>query len=787
MPKLSDDELIAAIEQHEGAAEKYGALQDERIEALDRYLGKPIGNEIEGRSQVVARDVFEAVEWIKPQLADIFCAGEQVVAFAPRSADDVERAEQESEFVNYVVTQRNPWFEIWYSWVHDALIQKNGYVKAYFDDSEDVNCEKYRGMSEIEYQALMADPAVEEVECEVVDALDAATGMPVRVYNCEITRKRPRNIVRIENVPPENVLVDQNARTLNLQDPRVAFVEHFEMKTISDLRQEGFDVADDINDGGSGEGLTTWEQQRRDDFSPFYDRDETQADPSMRRVRVREVWMRADGDGDGKAELMHLIVVGRTVLLRDDCEMVPIVALCPSPLSHRHYGLSLHDAVGDLQEIRTALLRGALDNQYLAINGRYAISDNVNLDDMLDSRPGGVVRTINGAKPSEEIMPLNHGTSGQQSVPMMEYIDRIAQKRTGVNEQSQGLDPNALNKTATGAGIMMTAAQQRIKFIARIFAETGIKSLFQLVHHLTLTNSRQQQMFELRGKWVPVDPREWQKRNDMVISIALGAGDRVAQLAYLAQQRMMQMEMVPSGLVQPRNLYNTVVRMAKAAGYKDADEFWTDPEKAPPPPPAPPDPRIVVEQMRSQSDVQKFQAQQQLEGQKAIWEQQNKQREQQAQLELQASNDARDAERQRAKDEMDFQLEQQRLAHEAAQKEADRQHQERLKAAELALKKYEADLDMQVKAQMAEASAKPAVTLDANQEFAQVSDALRNIAEQSGAGMSQAVGQLSSVVDAMNAAVTAFGMAAEKISKPKRRVVERDASGRAVGVVEVDQ
>lgn len=703
--KLTEEQLVAAIEAHEASADS-GDLTSDRITARERYLGDPLGNEVEGRSQVVSRISWDTVEWLKPQLADIFTSGEEIVKFSPRSKEDVKGSEQETDYVTYMITQKNNWFEIWYNWTHDALTERVGYVMAYWDDFEDQECEKYHGLTDDEWANLQQDQDVEFKE-HVVGKLEVQTPLgpiAINTHDVEAYRKKPRNIVRVDNIAPENIKVDANARGLSLQDPRVAFVEHEEMKTISDLRTEGFDVDDDISDGGTGRN--EWETANRN--HNIFAVTDMPSDPSMRRVRARHVWIRCDYDGDGKAELRDVVIVGTTILQNEDCSTIPVVALCPIPLPHKHHGLSVIDAVMDLELIQTALLRGALDNQYLANNGRYAINDNVNLDDMLDSRPGGVVRVEGKNDPRASIGELAHPTTGANTVPMMEYVDRIGQKRTGVNEQTQGIDANALNQTATKATIMMTASQQRIKFIARIFAETGVKSLFQLVHELTLKNSRQQELVELRGEWVPINPRQWTKRTDMVLSVALGTGDRPAQLAYLAQQRQMQLEMLPLGITNPDNIYATMVRMTKAAGYKNEDEFWNNPKGKPLPPP-PQDPAIQIAQMKQQGDAQKFQAESMLAERQGQMERDAKQRESQMQLELQASNDARDQERQREQAAMDFQLEQAKLVNEAQQAELDRQHKERIAAAQLEVDRYKADLAAQTTLQAAAATRQTAL------------------------------------------------------------------------------
>lgn len=703
---MDDKQLINAIEAHESNAETYGNLQEDRTDALDYYLGKPLGNEVDGRSQVVARPVWDTVEWLKPQLADIFCSGDELVSFMPRGPEDTKGAEQETDYVNYIITQRNNWFDIWYAWSHDALVQKNGYVKVYWDDSDDITSEYYDDLTDDEYAILMQDQDIEIVEHEeesepVTDAMgnpvfDEA-GMLVmrREHSVRLERKSSRDTVKIDNIAPEHIRVDHNSRSLSLQDPRVAFVQHNEFKTLTELRNDGFDVPDDIAD--DGDSIGDWEEDQRDDYTPFRDREGEQTDPAMRRVKVRETWIRYDYDGDGRAELRHVIVVGNTILHNEECSVIPVIALCPIPQPHQHYGLSVADAVMDLQRIQTALLRGALDNQYLANNGRYAVDENaVNLDDMLDSRPGGIVR-VNG-QPGNAMFPLTHPTTGTVAIPMMEYVDRIAQKRTGVSDQTQGMNPDVLNNQAgaTANTMMLTAAQQRIKFIARVFAETGIKTLFQLVHQITLMHSRKAELVRLRGEWVPVDPRTWVKRNDLQTSMTFGMGDRSSQVAVLMQIAGMQAQAAPHGLASKKNIYNTLARITRTVGHKDVSEFWTDPDTVDPTPPTP-DPKVMVEQMRQQADVQKFQAEQQMSVQKFQAEQTMQQelqrlkmefeaRQSQMELELQASNDARDSEREALKAQYDAQIEQMKI-----------ESQNQIAAMEDSTKRYIAELDAQVK------------------------------------------------------------------------------------------
>lgn len=771
--KMDDNQLVRAIEAHEANAETYGTLQEDRVEALDYYLGNPMGNEVDGKSQVIARTVWDTVEWIKPQLADIFTSGEEVVSFAPRGPEDVKGAEQETDYINYVVTQRNEWFEIWNSWSHDALLQKNGYVKAYWDDEVDLSTERYQDLTADEMALLAQSKDVEIVEQEEVLTVDEMTGTAQASYSVTLKRTKPRNVVRIENLAPEHVRVSHNARRVSLQDPRIEFVQHAEFRTISELRKEGFDIEDDIAD--SGDGVGDWEEDLRDDYTPFRDREGDEADPSMRRVKVRETWIRVDFDGDGVAELRHVIVVGTVVLLNEACDTIPIVAMCPTPLPHQHYGQSVADAVMDLQKIQTALLRGALDNQYLANNGRYAIDeDAVNLDDMLDSRAGGVVR-VKG-QPGAAIFPMTHPTNGMVAVPMMEYIDKIVQKRTGVNEQTQGIDPQSLNKTATGAQMLMTAAQQRIKFIARVFAETGVKCLFQIVHELTLKHSRQMEMMELRGEWVPVDPRTWVKRKDLIVNVALGQGDRMSQIAFLGQVLNLQKEAIQVGLTTPDRIFNTLSRLTKAAGYKDANEFWNNPQKNPDAVPKPgPDPKIQVEQMRQQADLMRFQAEAQMSQQIEAMKVESQREKARLELEVQAANDARDSERAQMEAQMRAQIEQLKI---------DQQRQ--IAEMNTAMEKYKADLasqtqillkQMDLGADPAAQEAKEADRFEQAQKEGAFLQALQSIQEANAISVQNLSNQITATQSQM---AQMLSQLQAEMNSP--REIVRGPDGKAVGV-----
>lgn len=602
MEPPSSADLLRAIEEHESRASARGSLADDRQEAMDRYMGRPYGDEEEGRSHVVMRDVADTVEWIKPSLLKIFASGDEVVRFDPVGPEDEEQSQQETDYVNHVLMGKAAGFMVLHDWFHDALVQRNGYVWARSVSKQRESLERYQGLSDDEFAALMQSPGLELVEhSERVEVQQTTAGpFQARFHDVAVRSVVRYSCIEACNVAPERVLVHPDWSSLTLQD--CPFTEVIDTMSISDLRQMGYDVSDEIDDT-SQYNEDQWSMQRRE-VSEDGQLDESDEQGASRRVRVRFVWIRHDVDGDGIAELRRVVVCGSTLLEDEEDDIVPVAALCPFRLPHEHVGQSVDDLVQDLQRIRTVLVRGFLDGMYLSMHGRNAIDINrVNLDDMLVTRPGGVVR-VNGSV-GDGIMPLIQPSNGASLLQAVEYIDGVRENRTGVTRYNQGLDANSLNKTAHGISQIMTASQQRIELIARVFAETGIKALMLIIHAMSIKNGRQAEMIRLRGKWVQVDPRQWKQRQDLTISVGIGTGNKDQMLQHLMMILQEQKQGLAAGLTTPAQIFNTLKRLTQNAGFKQAEEFWSDPaqmEQKPPPDPMQ-SPEMLKVQMQEQNKL----------------------------------------------------------------------------------------------------------------------------------------------------------------------------------------
>lgn len=580
---MDSTELKSIIQSEINDAAGYigGDLSDQRTKAMEYYLGEKFGNEEDGRSQVVSRDVADTIEWMKPSLLKTFAASDQAVRFDPEGPEDEEQAEQESDYCNYVFYKENEGFLILYTWINDALLQKNGIVKIIWDDSEEVTREAYRCLDDDEFMKLMNDEELEPIEHSEYNKAIEVMGpqgpvmQEMLVHDVVFRRTRKKGKVSILPVPPEEFLINRDHNSLSVKD--AAFVAHKVDRRISDLIEDGYDRATVEALPSDDSTSDTTEAQARRNLSDEYT-SSTRNDKSMRKVKVYECYIRVDYDGDGIAELRKVTYVGNEILDNEECDRIPFEAITPVILSHKFHGLSVHDLISDIQLIKSTLMRGMLDNLYLTNNPMKEVAEGTNLDDLATNRPGGWVRTKIPGLVNTLDVPFVAG----QSFPMLEYLDRVRQQRTGVSENMMGQNQSLLADTAHGIERLMTAAESRIELIARIFAETGIKGMFRQIHELLQKHQDKAKVIKLRNKWVSIDPREWRTRMNMSSKVGLGTGDR-QKLSMTMEGIMMQQEKLMAGggagiLVTQKNIYNAINDYAKYNGLNDAQAYFTDPE-----------------------------------------------------------------------------------------------------------------------------------------------------------------------------------------------------------------
>lgn len=641
-------------------------VSPDRVLAARYYAGEPFGDEEDGRSKVVSRDVSDTVRAMLPSLMRVFFSGERVVEFAPVGPEDTDLAEQATDYINYVFTRDNSGFLALHSAIKDALLKRTGAIKTWWDDSVKVEFEDYEGLDDAALQLLEDDPEVtvleqtsypdEEAlarqEMELQAMLAQGGEMPPEMpqpmrHDVSIRRNRSDGRIRVEAIPPEELLVARGARSFHDAE----LVAHRVELTVSDLVAMGYEQ-DAVEEHLHAAQLRA-NEERMQRHPEDWDTPGGDTATGMRKVLYTEAWIKLDEDGDGIAELRKYCCLGDTfeVMRSEPASFVPIADLCPDPEPHRAIGQSLADLVMDVQRIKSQIMRNMLDSLAQSIHPRTGVVEGeVNMDDVLNGEVGGIVRM---RRPGM-VMPLDTPFVGREAFPALEYMDRLKEKRTGVTDATQGLDASTLQSTtASAVNATVEAAQQQIELIARIFAETGITTLYRNLLKLVTQYQDQPRTIRLRGEWVTMDPRSWNAGMDVTVDPALGIGTwehRLETLNMIAQKQetILQTLGPQNPLVNLGQYSNTLLRLAEAAGYRDAERYFT---RLPPNFQMPPQEQegespeqmlAAVQRESIQADMQKKQAELQM-----------KQMETEARLRLDREKMMRDDDRERDRIEAD--------------------------------------------------------------------------------------------------------------------------------------
>lgn len=609
---IDSDFLGDAIAKELDAAESWmdADLASEISRNIKYYNGEQFGNEEEGFSNVVSRDVLETVEGIMPELMKLFASADQVVEFDPAFPGDEEQVEIEGRYINHVFMHRENGYKALYEWFKDALLCKNGYIKVGWEENEEVQFREYSGITKEEFKLLESGEEMAgelyATEYEVDDYEEEEDGS-YRV-RLKISRMRGRPVVDV--IPPEEFRIKE--RSTCIKD--APFVAHVQTMTKGELIEMGFDE-DDLDSAIQHELQTDEIRDAR-----FRNPDETSnpggLDASFeydKEVEFAEAYIRVFCPEEERVKLYKCSQVGKSCLDYQEVDRVPYISLSPIMTPHRHVGVAVADLVTDIQEIRSTIYRQMLDNLALQNAGRYtAVEGQVNLQDLIDNRIGGIIRQ----KMPGAVGRLDTPDLSQYTIPMLEQLDLQKENRSGVSRMTAGLDESALSshQTATAVNAVMTAAQGKILLIARNFAETGVKELFLELYNLIREYQTKPDLVPISGRYAIVNPSEWIDRHDIRVTVGIGNGNKDAQLLHLQGIMQMLQQVSAAGygyLITPENIFNMSSEFIKNSGYDNPVKFITNPANVEPPQPAP-DPNLI----KAETDKMFKQGTLELEGKK---------------------------------------------------------------------------------------------------------------------------------------------------------------------------
>ena len=613
----NEEELQGVLKSEMDDAKDFiDQIDQDRADATDYYLGNSPTAQSSMQSEFVSTDVRDSVLFMLPSIMRTFFGTTKIVEFIPHGPEDIQLAKQQTDYINYVIQQKNPGFKVLYDAFKDALIRKTGFVKAYWDDSITASTHEYTDISPEAYQALTLDPNVEvieeKIEMQSMTIMNPETGEEITQetpasYDVKIRRVKAKDQVVIEAVPTEEILISRHARDLNSSP----YVAHRMVKTVSDLVAMGYDKEQMEEFAGSGSAVDEDSydlEQARNPYADFTGVD--RADSNSKSVLYIEHYVFYDLDGDGIDERIRVCTVGNglNIVNSTPWDDLPITLFCPDPEPHTSIGSCPADYLMPIQAAKSQIMRDTLDSLGHAIFPRMGIVEGqVNIDDVLNTDIGQPIRM----RAPGMVQPFSVPFVGKEAFPVLSYLDEAKENRTGVSKASAGLNAEALQSTTSAAvSATMSGAQGRVELICRHFAD-GMKDLFKLVNSLVIKHQEGQDMMRLNNEFIPVDPRYWDADKDMVINVGISKNSDEEKFQVLTalsqkQEQIMQTLGPNNPLVNLQQYANTLTKMIEMAGFKDATTFINT--TVPPMPPQPQEPaKPSPEEMLAQAEAMKAQ------------------------------------------------------------------------------------------------------------------------------------------------------------------------------------
>ena len=625
-------------------------LEPDQVKATDYYYGRLFGDEEEGRSVVVSTDLRDATAAQMPQLLGMFMGSEQVVEFMPHDENDVDAAEMKTDMVNVVIRHDNPGYLIFQDAFKDALVRRIGYFKWWWEEYDRLRAYTYREISEQGLQILMDDEDVDDIEilAQGVETIQVPgpDGQPedveIKIFDVVVKRFESDGRARFAAIPPEEVVWTPDAKTFE----DAGLVAHTRQVTVDEAaRVTGLDPEDIEPFVGMSERLGTenlgWARQFHgggSTTSSLGASEETKP-MSQRSVLLTEAYAMMDIDADGIAELRMFHCLGTDYEIvngeeGDDGEIVneiPMSYITPQPEPHTIVGLGNYDDMKDIQEVKSELRRGLLNSLAMSVDPQMeVVASEVNMKDVLIPEVSNIIRT---RRPGM-IREIRHTFLGAEIIGVEEHFNDVRADRGGMTRASEGLDPDALqSSTPEAVGATLNKAQQRIEGIGRTFAETGVKRLYLGLLTLLIENQDRPRMVKMRGQFVPVDPSQWDINTEVAVNSALGSGSLAEKINTLRAIVIDQDTRIASGspFVNNSHVRSALGRMLKIAGFEGTNEFygaWSQEQEArlqeqiaqQPPPPDPAMELVKVEQAKVQTRAIADDRKNQLEQQKAAWD-----------------------------------------------------------------------------------------------------------------------------------------------------------------------
>ena len=610
---LDDDMIVQSILQEVAEADYDGtnALSYQREQSTRAYNGVDFPDGLQpttGMSSVVINKVQPAVETLTTYLTKIFCSDKETVVFNPTNPNLGMMAKQSTALANHLIHKTNDGYRVINRWIKDAAVNKNSLVKVYWSTKKTSYTETYEGISESELNVILSQKEEYGYEVEVIEAVKEtlAEGMispdtgGVLMEEQELYSKYTLRCTHevglpvMENVPPEEFLINQDATCLDRDDNLTRFVCHRKLMYAGDILAMFPEAdVDDLTSAGTDDYLTyDYETQNRGDFDGTYNiHGQERGEGALKQVELKETWIKLDVNGDGMLDWYHCFSAGNTLLMKEMWDgPIPFSSFCFFPVTHKFYGLSVYDKIGDAFKTITALTRGEVDmtNQR---NTYRLIADPRFIDqrDLQSGRPG-IIKARAGFEPSM-VMPITPPTgSGGQSMQMLAYLDQYIHSQLGIDPLS-GAISNDVEKSGNDSektAQVVDNASAKVEGYAREFAEIALRPLIWSMVWMMIEHKDDISVKKLVEEVTPGQPfyageegmESALNKSDLSAKVGLGhmsAQQRIQGAMAIKQEQAMIKQL--GVLIPPGKEVAVSAEIAKAVGYENYNDFFPTEEE----------------------------------------------------------------------------------------------------------------------------------------------------------------------------------------------------------------
>lgn len=572
-----------------------------------------------GSSKQVMPVVWNSVNGVLSELVSVFTSGEQAVRFAPLDHTDGIGAIAATKLVNKVLLHDNDGYNVLNDAFKECLVARNGFVKRYWKKHKKVNIEEFDEITkdELDVYLSMIDGEIIELETEKVKSVkfddqgnakeveqapgekdDTAKPKRVELWKGKVVYETTHEGVCVEYVPFEEVLVEPTARSV----ADANYFGHRVRKSKNELKQMGFnaDVVDSLAPTNSDIEAGVIANSRVNNLSPLNVSDVVMVgDNEADKIWLHENYIKTSVANE-RPEILQVFTVHNQILEVNIVNEIPFTTFTPFPIPGSIWGESVYDVTKDLQDLGTTTLRGIIDNIMNANFRRYeAVKGQYDRESLMNNRPGAVIEVLTQGS----VNPFPHHPLPDGISALLDYVSNEKEERTGVSKAGQGLDPAVFkndNSTAT-VQMVMTAALNRVRMVARNIAYRGMMDLMLGIYNLVRTNGREPITVDTAQGPVTIMPHMLPAREKMVASVAIGSGER-GERARNLQSVLMAMTQIPQmgAFLQSQNAYYLATQLMEAAGIYDTENYLTPPDQLPPPQP---DPMAQLQQALLQEQI----------------------------------------------------------------------------------------------------------------------------------------------------------------------------------------